>query len=242
MPRPSNVKRDQLPALNQFVLDRKLNISDQVYEHLRRAILRIEIPPGTILSEVEITQASGASRTPVREALKRLELENLIETYPNIGTLVTKLNIRTVRESVIMRSLLEADAAERVANLRSDQVVAGLEAIIAKQAAADADGDIDTVYACDESFHKFMFDALGFDRMWSCVRIARTEMQRFRSLATQSSQNRKVALRFHRSIIEAIRSGDGQRARRLMNDHVLSNLDFWEGIKEMHRDYIEIED
>jgi len=241
MPRPSKARPlDQLPAPGAVVFDRSRKASEQMYEWLRDAILRLEYPPGSTLSEVELGGLTGLSRTPVREALKRLEIEGLVTTYPSLGTVVSKISINQIEQSVVMRALLEGEAAARAAS-RSDRLVIAdtLGQIVEAQTSALEDADIAGVYRADERFHETLFMMIGMDLMWTTVRMARTGMRRLRELTIQDPVNREVARNHHADVVGAIRIGDADDARAIMVDHVNSNWSFLERVRDINPGYIE---
>lgn len=207
-------------------LDRARRVSDQIYLWLRDAILSLEQPPGTPISEGDLSDFAQVSRTPVREALKRLEQERLVVSYPNLGSFVSKISMRQIEESIILRILLEGEAAAQAAATDGPAIGARLGTIVARQREAAARQDVAAVYEADEDFHRTLFAGIGFDLMWASVRLARTGMQRLRSLTILDPVNRSVALTHHDAIVGAIEAGDAETARQLMAEHVRSNWQF----------------
>lgn len=241
MPRPAKARSlDQAPAPHAVTFDRTRKASEQIYEWLRDSILRLEYPPGSTLSEVELGGLTGLSRTPVREALKRLEMEGLVMTYPSLGTVVSRISINQIEQSVVMRALLEGEAAARAA-ARPDRlaIADAMGAIVLIQTAALEAADVAGVYRADERFHETLFTMIGMDLMWTTVRMARTGMRRLRELTIQDPVNRAVARNHHAEVVEAIRAGRADDARAIMTEHVNSNWSFLERVREINPDYIE---
>lgn len=222
-------------------LDRTKRVSDQIYDWLREAILTLQQPPGTPISEVDLSAFASVSRTPVREALKRLEQERLVVTYPNLGSFVSKISMRQIEESIILRTLLEGEAAAQAAATDGPAIAARLAAIVARQGIAAARDDVAAVYEADEDFHRTLFAGIGYDLMWASVRLARTGMQRLRGLTILDAANRSVALTHHDTIVRAIHDGNAPAARQLMAEHVRSNWQFLSRIGNGRSDYIDFD-
>lgn len=221
------------------LLDRTKRVSDQIYDWLREAILTLDQPPGTPISEVDLSAFASVSRTPVREALKRLEQERLVITYPNLGSFVSKISMRQIEESIIMRILLEGEAAAQAAAKDGPANAAALREIVARQRGAAARNDVAAIYQADEDFHRTLFAGIGYDLMWASVRLARTGMQRLRGLTILDPGNRSVALTHHDTIVRAIHDGDAEAARSLMADHVRSNWQFLSRIGDERSAFID---
>lgn len=228
------------PELGRLpVFDRSKRASDQVYAWLRGAILSLRLTPGTPISEVDIGGMASLSRTPVREALKRLEQEQLVVTYPSLGSFVSKISLQQIEESVVIRRLLEGEAAARAAESHHEAVSRSLDAVVAEQRLAVDEGDVAGVYLADEEFHRLLFAGVGYQLMWTSVRQARTSMQRLRGLTIQKAENRAAALQHHIDIAEAIRARDPERARTIMASHAQSNWLFLDSIPVEKRHYID---
>jgi DNA-binding GntR family transcriptional regulator len=132
----------------------------RVYQHLKRAILEQLHAGGTLLTEAEIADAVGVSRTPVREALLRLESEGLVALYPKRGALVLPVSVQEIDDVIEARTLVEVHAAGR-AWPRRDALAAELAPHLAAMRAAHAAGDAIAMMEADRSFHATVVDAAG---------------------------------------------------------------------------------
>ncbi|MGC5030979.1 GntR family transcriptional regulator [Micromonospora sp. DT229] len=134
--------------------------AERAYRHLKRAILEQVHPGGSLVSEGEIAEATGVSRTPVREALLRLETEGLVRLYPKRGALILPVSAREITDVIEARRLVEVHAAEQIWPRRGE-IRADLAARLAEMRAAHAAGDLTALMAADRAFHATVVDAAG---------------------------------------------------------------------------------
>ncbi|RZU75722.1 DNA-binding GntR family transcriptional regulator [Micromonospora kangleipakensis] len=134
--------------------------AERAYRHLKRAILEQVYPGGSLISEGEIAEAAGVSRTPVREALLRLEAEGLVALYPKRGALIRPVSAREIADVIEARRLVELHAAERVWPRRAE-LKADLARWLTEMRRAHAAGDVTALMAADRAFHATVVEAAG---------------------------------------------------------------------------------
>ncbi|MCW3819257.1 GntR family transcriptional regulator [Micromonospora sp. DR5-3] len=134
--------------------------AERAYQHLKRAILEQLYPGGQLISEGEIAEAAGVSRTPVREALLRLEAEGLVALYPKRGALIRPVSAREITDVIEARRLVELHAAERVWPRRAE-IRADLARWLDEMRRAHAAGDVTALMAADRAFHATVVEAAG---------------------------------------------------------------------------------
>ncbi len=223
MPRP-RLAAVAPPPLPRLLTDRSRPAPEQLYAALRRAILRLDLAPGAPVPEPAIAAQAGVSRTPVREALRRLREDGLVEIFPNLGSFVTRLSAEGLAEAVALRVLLEGDVAARLAATPAGPaVLPALRRLLADQRAALAAGDLDAIYALDEAFHTAMFEAACRPLMWSACRAARAHMERVHHAALADPGRPAAAIAAHATILDGIAAGAPEMARAAMADHVRAN-------------------
>lgn len=195
-----------LHALGSLALDRA---SDQVHEMLREKIVQRVFVPGERLRVDEIAGQLGVSRTPVIEALKRLEGEGLVEIRPRKGTFVTELSVRDIEEIFDLRRALECSAGEVAAKRITGDELRHLEALAAVDAARTAEDAIAHERA-NEQFHRLIVEASRnrrlirmYDELNALVHIVRIHRQR----GDWKHRVRRAASE-HRAIVEALQKGD----------------------------------
>jgi DNA-binding GntR family transcriptional regulator len=202
-----------------ITFDRRRQVSDQVYEALKKAIVSLRLPPGTSISENRICRQVGVSRTPVRGAIIRLVEDGLIEVFPQKGSFVAPIKLSAVRNNHFIRKSLELAVLRRAAQAWSADRAAKSRQILERQAAAlDAD-DLEQFHELDEAFHRSFCDAAGLEGVWSTIQIAKARVDRVHRLAGGQGRLPLVTLE-HRAILDALDAGDGERALSSLDYHL----------------------
>jgi DNA-binding GntR family transcriptional regulator len=205
---------------------------DLAYGRIRDLILSGEIPPGARLAQVELAEKFGVSRTPVREALRRLAGEGLVEGYSNRGFRVVDLGLEEVMRRLEVRAILEPGIARLAAKRRAEEDLKNLERAITREERAK-----NGVAAHDASreFHILLARATGnvemvraIESLW-LVEVGRRLLTR-RSAAM--SGWRSDDIREHREILSAVSEKREDEAARLMASHVRGAIKHWE--PELH--------
>src|ERR671918_1576042 len=128
-------------------------VADRAYVELRDRIVTLRLAPGTVLREDELMRELSIGRTPLREAVKRLALENLVAVQPRIGTYVTSVDAADIVHISEVRAELEAQAVELAARRMDDGLRARGEALLEQVRTLDRSADADTLMALDEAIH-----------------------------------------------------------------------------------------
>lgn len=192
----------------------------QAYDEIRRRILSGELRPSSVLSEHQLATSLQLSRTPVREAIKRLEQEGLVQSLPNRGTFVTELSAHDILEIYQIRERLESLAARIAAEHMTPDEVRALEQEIALTQASIAEGHITDAFAADIRFHKLIIAVTQNERLSTVLATFDDQMYRVRALLTQSSERLQTSFDQHRAIVERIQAHDGPGAERVMEEHL----------------------
>ena len=220
--KPSDPIRDigpDEPLPIAIVFDRTRQVSDQIYDALRRAIVTLKLPPGTAISENRICRHIGASRTPVREAIIRLVDDGLIDVFPQQGSFVAPIRIGNVRESHFVRKCLELAVLKKATGNWGQQASTRAEQLLQQQAVAVADNDVDRFNSLDEDFHRFFTQVAGLPGVWNTVQGAKARVDRLHQLAAIEGRLPMV-IREHRSVVRALDGADFSRAIERMEDHL----------------------
>ena len=208
------------------------DLTRRAYEHLRLGILRGQFAEGSVVSEASLARELGISRTPVGEAVRQLVGEGLMDQVPRFGTIVKAIGREELVELYEMREALEGYAAGRAAERISEASLRRLDeytavmARIARDAAAQEAEDLDEAtlrrfLAADFAFHMHVLGAAGNKRLLKTVHDMRTISRIFRlRRARHSPSIVSSAAAFHGDILAALRGRDGERASRLMTDHI----------------------
>ena len=200
------------------------SLADQAYLRLREAIIAVELAPGTVLREDELTQRVGVGRTPVREAIQRLHRDGFVTVIPRRGTLVSEINITDLAAIYEVRARLESWAAGLAAERAgaADRVEA--EALLAELDALSQSGGYEALLALDRRIHRFAYRcaknpylAETLDQYHNLsLRILNVALQRFPKLTPPLDD----VVHDQRRLLEAIIAGDRAAAERAAAEHV----------------------
>jgi DNA-binding GntR family transcriptional regulator len=201
------------------------SMADQAYVQLREAIISVELPPGTVLREDELTRWAGAGRTPVREAIQRLVRDGFVTVIPRRGTLVSEINITDLAAIYEVRAHVESWAARLAAERASAEERAVARELIAELEALRSEDGYEPLLTLDRRIHRFAYvcarnefllDTLDQYHNLS-LRILNVAMKRYPSLTPSLD----VVVHDQRKLLEAIIDGDGAAAERAAAQHVL---------------------
>ncbi|WP_260333032.1 GntR family transcriptional regulator [Streptomyces beigongshangae] len=200
--------------------------AERVYAHVKRAVLERRYEGGTLLTEGELAEAVGVSRTPVREALLKLEVEGLIRLYPKKGALVLPVSAQEIADVVETRQLVEEHAV-RKAVPAPPALIARLTELLAEQEEQAAAGDLAGAAVTDRCFHAEIVRSGGneiLSRLYDQLRDRQLRM----GVAVMHAHPDRITktLSEHQEILDALRSGDAEAAVALVHRHVswFSNL------------------
>jgi DNA-binding GntR family transcriptional regulator len=195
------------------------SMPDRIYEGIKTDIVSLKLPPGAILSEPSLAMQYGVSRTPVREALRRLEQDGLIFTVPRRGTFVTQASLRDVMEIDQIREILEPAAARLAAALVGvEDLVTVEERLREARALGDSEKAHVAYLLADSQVHDVVLYATGNRILLETVRALhnRTSSVRY----TTSLGRTDEALSELESLVAALRAGDGAGAEQAMRLHL----------------------
>ncbi len=208
--------------LAEVRLNSEENITFQIFDILRDLIVSVKLRPGQRLSEKEIAAALSASKTPVREALIRLDEIRLVKIVPQSGTYVTKISVSRYRTACFIRLQLELGAVWGAASSPDPLVgIEELDDILTRQAEALARKDYDWFFTLDEAFHRQLFVMAGFGDAWAAAHRTQFDVNRARHVRRLHQILRGPAvLEEHKLIVEAIRAQDPKRAQEALRAHI----------------------
>jgi DNA-binding GntR family transcriptional regulator len=195
-------------------------IAEQAYFQLRDRIVTLKLPPGAPLREDELMRDLNIGRTPLREAVKRLELENLVTVLPRRGTRVTDVQIADIVHITELRADLEGTAAELAALRLDDAERARAEEL--RSALEAAGGEPDALMHLDEDVHRLVWEACGNPYMDAALERLFALSLRIWYLVLDRVPGLSASVHDQRLLLNALIARDGARARTLMRDHVLA--------------------
>ena len=202
------------------VLGEPLSQADLAYREIRALIVTLELPPGSLLSEPEIQARLGLGRTPVREALRTLAHERLVEVYPRRGMFVAALDPRDLSALSEVREQLEPFAARLAAERRTDEDVEVIDELIADLDAVAAAPDMHRLIELDQRIHHHIYRCAHNDFLQSVCEEHYMHALRIWFLALDRVTHLGDAVAEHRDLLLAVRDGDPERAADVMSIHV----------------------
>lgn len=188
------------------------------YDALREEIRSGQLRPGTRLTETEVAARLQISRTPVREAIRRLESEGLVEHQPRTGAVIRQLDYSEIMELYEMRCVFESTAARLAARAASDIEIAELREINREMEAAIATPD--RMAALNRLFHRRLLDAARNRFLHSSMASVETTMLILGPTSMESRDRAQAAIGEHDAVIDALSARDGETAERLMRQHM----------------------
>ncbi len=207
------------------------SLGQRVYQTLRHAILALEYRPGEILRKPEICEALGVSRSPVADAVSRLQTEGLVDVVPQAGTFVARFSMQEIREGAFLREAIELAAIERVAEIVTDEQLLQLRRNLAVQAALVADGDIQGFYAMDAAMHELLLSFTGFPRLAQVSETAWAHVNRARQLILPVPGRIAATLAEHQAIFAALEARDPVAARTAVRSHLRQLISYLEPLE-----------
>ena len=193
---------------------------DDATQALRDAILNGHLPSGTRLRQMDLAERLAISRTPIREALGRLQQEGLVEILPAAGVRVAVLNLEEAAELYDVREVLDGLAARLAAQRADPATLAALDKLLARMKRCVERGDSNQWFPAHVAFHGAIFSAAGNVRLQAMSSVVRLSIRYFHPLLLRTAHRLDDALREHRAIFEAIAAHDGVEAERLARIHI----------------------
>ena len=197
-------------------------VAERAYVELRDRIVTLHLPPGTVLREDELMHDLGTGRTPLREAVKRLALENLVEVQPRRGTFVTAVEAADIQSITEVRAELEGYAAELAALRLDPETRAKAEALLAEIESLDGAGDQDLLMRMDERIHRFIWEAAHNPYLAQTLERYFTHSLRIWYLVLDRVPTLGHAVHDQTQLLEAILDRNGPHSRTIMHEHVLA--------------------
>ena len=199
------------------------NLSQRAYDFIRDKIVDQKYRPGEPILEPSISDELGISRTPVREALKLLEKEDLVTIYPRRGAFISSISLEKVREIYQLREIIEGEVARLVASSISEDSLSKIEEKLqAVKEKVDQHGDrnIDKAVRVGRELHNLILETLGNKTLIEILNKIKFDAQRGCDFASEKADNVLIFLDQHLEIIKALKERDGEKAKSLLNKHV----------------------
>jgi DNA-binding GntR family transcriptional regulator len=193
-------------------ISRHNTLAEQVYLQIKTAILTCKLKPGQMVYESEMIQEYGVSKTPVREALKRLMQERLVQSIPGTCYLVTPVTVKDVDELWELRAILEEVSAKRAASQATEAQLQELESKIGEIFPILQVDDLVHWYDQNAAFHLTLAEITRNSRLVATLRSVLNEISRFLLLDPEMPPDTSVWIRQHQRIVDALKKRDGALA------------------------------
>lgn len=205
------------------ILDGYKPLREIVFESMREAILSGILEPGERLMEIQLAEEMGVSRTPVREAIRKLELENFVVMIPRKGAYVAGVSLKDVADVFEIRSALEGLAAGLAAERITEDELEQMErALFYRAGEGEAELDLEQIVKSDTDFHALVYRASRNERLIQILANLREQIQRFRATSLAVPGRNKLAIEEHRMIVEALRNHNSEEAQSLAMAHIVT--------------------
>lgn len=208
-----------------MTIDEYLPLRDVVFQTLREAIITGEFEPGERLMEIALSRKLGVSRTPVREAIRKLELEGLVVMVPRKGAHVARITKKSLRDVLEIRTSLEELAVSLACQRISPEGIGEIRRCHESFVRSVAEGDTLVIAQKDEEFHDAIFRAADNERLMTLINNLHEQFYRYRMEYLKDIGKRSDLIEEHEGLLRAISEGDEEEARAIMCTHLNNQQD-----------------
>ena len=212
----------------------KYSLTEKIYQALRSDILSGAFKDNEELKENTLTKSYGVSRTPVREAIRQLALEGLVDTIPNRGAFVHNIHCKDVEDVYAIRSLMEGLAARWAVEHITDAQMEAMEEVLYMSEFYRKKGNWEQVYIADNRFHELMYAASGSHLLEHMLRTFHEYVQQVRKNALKDKERAEKSYEEHAAIMEAIKNRQPDAAAMLATRHIENAVESWKVTDAIH--------
>lgn len=206
-----------------------------IYQTLKDQIMRLELKPGTKISEKDIATSLDVSRTPVRESFLKLAQEELLDIYPQSGTIVSLIDLDHVEEDRFFRESVERGVVSLACEEFTEEIA--METNLMMQELCAKKKDELRLFELDEQFHEILFRGCRKERSWQMLHLMTNHFKRFRFLRVASSMDWEVIISQHQEIFNCIKDKNPKKAEKAMVNHLRLALLEKDVLKETYPTY-----
>ena len=214
-----------------MITHKAVSLADQIFERLEEDILAGKYKKGSILTEIGLSEEMGVSRTPVREALKRLEQEHIVE---NSGKGVSVLGISDTDAGIMfdIRIKVEGMAAASCAKNITKEQLAELNEILELQEFYTSKLDAEKIKSLDSEFHAKIYECSGSSVYYDTLKPLHNKLQKVRKTSLSNPERAGISCEEHRSILDALSEGNPEKADLAMEEHIKNARQYFESALE----------
>lgn len=197
-------------------IEKHLTLREKILENIRDAIISGALTAGSRVSEPDLAERYGISRTPIREAFRQLESEGYLTVIPRRGAVVSEFSQKDVEEFYAIKSILEGYAARRACEKLTPRELDRLQAINDRLSDLESHNDIKTFFRVHNDFHDLFIKAADNEKLRELITSLVTRFQRLRLMSLSLPGRMKISIKEHEKIIEAFRKRDVESAELLV--------------------------
>lgn len=206
--------------LQPIKLDSYKPLRELVCENIRQAIIDGTFSPGERLMEIQLADEMGVSRTPVREAIRKLELEGFVVMIPRRGTYVADISIRDITEIYEIRTCLDVLSAGLAAERITDEELEALNRLLVEIGQYMAENNMEKIVEADTAFHDILYQASRNERLRSIINNLREQLTGIRGRSMSYPGRLVETMDEHRALVDSIAARDVERAQEAARAHV----------------------
>ncbi|MGM0524055.1 MAG: GntR family transcriptional regulator [Bacillota bacterium] len=208
------------------------NNRDFAYRTVKQAIMTLELEPGQPISEIDIAEQLGISRTPIREVIAKLKEEYLVEVTPQVGTYVSKIQPQLVEEAVFTRATLERELLKLACEDFPEDILTELKISLMRQEQLfKQQGTEQQFHELDKEFHYLIFKGVKKEHVWGAITRLSTHYNRIR-LLSEIEFSFENALKQHKRIVEIIDTKALSLVNPMIDEHILAPTKQWHKLYE----------
>jgi len=208
-------------------IEKSKPMRELVYEELKRLIIEGEIEPGARIVETDYAEKFQISRTPIREAIRMLELEGFVESQPKGGVIVKKISMEDIEEIYRIRIALEAIIIDEAIKKAEKKDIRKLTRLMEDtEELLEEYEDEKEVFELFAQFNNILYEIAKLKRVEDMITNIKLYLSKFRRIAVENDERRRIAFEDHKAIVEAIKDRDSERALELNKLHLERSRDF----------------
>ena len=209
-----------MPEVFNMTVNEYMPLRDVVFYTLRQAILKGEMAPGERLMEIQLAKKLGVSRTPIREAIRKLELEGLVNMIPRRGAEVAGISEKSLRDVLEVRRSLEELAMDLAVQRMNEEQMKLLEDAQAEFVEALGTNDLILIAQADENFHDMIYGGTGNEKLVQMLNNLRDQMYRYRLEYIKDVGKRQILKVEHERMMDSLKRRDRDLAKRIAREHI----------------------
>lgn len=205
----------------------KENNKDYAYRVLKDNIMNLNLKPGELLSETDLSEKLGISRTPIREVLMRLKNEHLIEVKPQTGTYISLIDTNMVEQGLFMRYTIEKEVLKEACNGISEEILMEMEKnLFAQKLISNKSNTAVEFHKLDQEFHELLFRGTNKFDIWNCILNMSTHYNRMR-LLIELKTDKKKNIKDHEIYLDLIKNKSIDGIDEMITSHIKKSTDDW---------------